>query len=191
MSTDSNLDPAADLEAEHRVIQKAVAGLTYLGTQIEAGEPVDPELLIRAVEFLRSYADRRHHGKEEALFFPALEARGVPHRGCPVGVLLHEHTHGRELVGEFAEAIDQYAAGGQDAGQRLSTVMGKLSELYPHHIWKEDYLLFPLSKKVLTESDVAKLSEQFAEVNRQMSAADLAKFEALAEELSSLVTDVQ
>jgi len=39
-----------------------------------------------------------------------------------------------------------------------------LVELYPGHIWKEDYLLFPLAGKVLSPADHVALSKQFEEV---------------------------
>ena len=45
---------------------------------------VEPETLQQVVAFMRNYADKCHHGKEEAELFPFLERRGVPMRGCPI-----------------------------------------------------------------------------------------------------------
>ena len=90
-----SLKPTETLESEHRFIQKVVAASAILADQLAAGVDLDIEVLLGIVEFMRTYADRCHHGKEEDLLFPALERRGVPMRGCPVGALLGEHKLGR------------------------------------------------------------------------------------------------
>jgi len=184
---DQSCKPIAELSAEHGVIQKVVAGLSALETRMSGGSTVDVALLRRIVEFLREYADVLHHGKEEALLFPALERNGVPAHGCPVGALLGEHKRGRELVSEFAEAIEEYASGADGAVAGLATKMKALAELYPAHIWKEDYLLFPMSEKVLRVDDLADLAAQFAEVNRLTGDAVIARAEGLAAELTAIV----
>ena len=40
--------------------------------------------------------------------------------------------------------------------------------LYPSHIWKEDYLLFPLAGKVLTPEDQQELMDKFDKVEREL-----------------------
>ncbi len=184
---DQTRKPIAELSAEHGVIQKVVAGLSALEARMSGGGSVDVALLRRIVEFLREYADVLHHGKEEALLFPALERNGVPAHGCPVGALLAEHKRGRELVSEFAEAIEEYASDADGAVAGLATKMKALAELYPAHIWKEDYLLFPMSEKVLREADLTELEEQFAEVNRAAGRAVIARAQELAAELTAIV----
>jgi hemerythrin-like domain-containing protein len=103
--------PVEMLEAEHRVIQKVVAAMAVLAERLDGGEDVDVPLLENVVEFLRIFADRCHHGKEETFLFPALIRRGVPSHGCPIGGLTMEHQKVRMMVGEFADAIRGYAAG--------------------------------------------------------------------------------
>jgi hemerythrin-like domain-containing protein len=54
----SKVTPIEELEAEHRVIQKMVAGMSVLADQLEGGEAVDVSLLESIVVFLRMFADR-------------------------------------------------------------------------------------------------------------------------------------
>jgi hemerythrin-like domain-containing protein len=156
------------LEAEHRVIQKMVAGMSVLADQLEGGEPVGVALLESIVAFLRMFADRLHHTKEESFLFPALIRRGVPSHGCPIGGLTMEHQKGRVMVGEFADAIRGYAAGEPPARDNLVKSLRALVALYPSHIWKEDYLLFPLAGKVLTPEDQQDLLDKFDKVEREL-----------------------
>ncbi len=73
------------------------------------GHELATQSLNDLIEFMRTYADRCHHGKEETYLFPALERSGVPLTGCPVGALRHEHQAGRALVGQLAQAVAAYS----------------------------------------------------------------------------------
>jgi hemerythrin-like domain-containing protein len=186
----NSLNPVEALEAEHRVIQRVVAVMVILADRLEAGGEADPAMLERIVEFLRTFADRSHHGKEEAWFFPAMERRGVPAHGCPLGGLTMEHVKGRLLVGEFAEAIRSWKAGVNDAVARETLVktIRALATFYPAHIWKEDYLLFPLAGRLLTLEDQQELSARFEAVDREIGQEVYARLEHLVEELEARVT---
>ena len=156
--------PTDVLEDEHRYILKVVGAMTVLAESLEKGEAVEPETLKNMVEFMRIFADKCHHGKEEAQLFPLLEKRGVPVRGCPMGVLIHEHQTGRTLVTGLAEAAEGYQKGDPAARDALLKNIRGITDLYPGHIWKEDYLLFPMANKVLNAEDQQSLSEEFEKV---------------------------
>ena len=178
------------LEAEHRVIQKMVAGMSVLADQLEGGEPVDVSLLESIVAFLRTFADRLHHGKEESFLFPALIRRGVPAQGCPIGGLTMEHQKGRVMVGELADAIHGYAVGEPLAQENLVKTLRALVVFYPSHIWKEDYLLFPLAGKVLTPEDQQELRDKFATVECELGLDVLEGFDKVVAELERKVSGI-
>ena len=186
----SGATPVEVLEAEHRVIQKMVAGMSVLAEQLEGGEPVDVSLLESIVVFLRTFADRCHHGKEETFLFPALIRRGVPSHGCPIGGLTMEHQKGRVMVGELAEAIRGCAAGEPPARENLVKSLRALVAFYPSHIWKEDYLLFPLAGKVLTPQDQQELMDKFETVERELGLDVHEGFDKLAAELERKVSGI-
>jgi hemerythrin-like domain-containing protein len=182
--------PVEMLEAEHRVIQKMVAGMSLLAEQLKGGEPVDVSLLESIVAFLRTFADRCHHGKEETFLFPALIRRGVPSHGCPIGGLTMEHQKGRVMVGELADAIRGYAAGEPPARGDLVKSLRALVAFYPNHIWKEDYLLFPLAGKVLTPEDQQELMNKFETVERELLIEGHEGFDKVATELERKVSGI-
>jgi hemerythrin-like domain-containing protein len=179
-----SLNPTETLESEHRFIQKVVAAAAILADRLAAGIDLDIDVLHGIVEFMRTYADKCHHGKEEALLFPALERRGVPMRGCPVGALLKEHEMGRTLVGGLAEAADAYAKGSLAAKDALIKDLRGIVELYPNHIWKEDFLLFPMTIKVLSAADLEKLRIEFEMVEEGLGKEVHHHFEHFAEQLA-------
>ena len=175
------------LEQEHRLVQKIVAGMAMLADELEEGKPAEPRLLKEIVEFLRVFVDQCHHAKEDKYLFPLLEQRGVPAGGCPLGALKSEHEKGRLLVKQLAEAVDTYADSGGTVKDSSVQALRGLVELYPGHIWKEDYLLFPLAGIVLSPSDHEALSEQFEEVELQFGPDAHSRFERLAFNLTHTV----
>jgi hemerythrin-like domain-containing protein len=175
--------PTDVMEDEHRVIRRAVDLMAVLARHLGAGRLVEADTLRDIVHFLRGYADRYHHGKEETHLFTLLEARGVPTQGCPLGALMAEHQEGRALVNELAQAIEAYAPAIPSTREPLVQSLHTLAELYPNHIWKEDYLLFPMTNKVLSPEDQASLYERFEAVDDALGRDVHLQFEQLVRRL--------
>jgi hemerythrin-like domain-containing protein len=181
--------PTEMLEEEHRSILKVMGALPVLIEGLETGQKVEADTLQRVVQFMRTFADTCHHGKEEAHLFPALEKKGVPMQGCPVGALTREHQQGRALVVGLAEAVEAYARGDAAAKDALLANLRGITAHYPNHIWKEDYLLFPMTNKVLSPDDQKDLREKFEAVEDAIGRDVHDRLEQMAEGLlASLVS---
>ncbi len=172
--------PTEVLEREHRFIEKVVQACQAAAEQIENGDAVDVDRLQRIVEFMRNYADKCHHGKEELLLFPALIKNGVPMTGCPIGALSAEHVQGRRLVSGLFESAALLPTAEMEARKAILESLQGIHRLYPNHIWKEDYLLFPMTLKVMKAQDLADLQEKFDQVDRSIGADALRGFEEFA-----------
>lgn len=178
--------PIEMLEAEHRVILKIVGVLGVLAGAFEAGKPIPAQTLRDLVEFLRTFVDKCHHGKEEAYLFPALASHGVPTQGCPLGGLTHEHQKGRALVAELDQAAQAHSA--QATPEAKATILRCLRDLvalYPNHLWKEDYMVFPMSVRMLSDAENAELQGKFKAVEAEIGFQVHHRLEALAEKLQA------
>lgn len=176
--------PIHELIHEHRYILKVVHGLSLFDTALEHKQCIDTQLLCRAVEFMREFADHCHHAKEEKILFPAMIAKGVPKSGCPIEGLLREHDQGRELVGALARANEAYAAGVAGAAETLRAAIAGIQRLYPNHIWKEDQMVFPLAEKLFDPAETARLAADFDVAEREMG-AEHEHHAAFADELTA------
>lgn len=145
----------AGLREEHETILRAVAVLERLGRRLERGEAVEPGALPWLVEFFRTFLDRCHHGKEEQHLFPALERRGVPRDGGPIGVMLEEHDEGRSLVRAIAEGVERRDERG------IAEVIRRFVPLLRAHIDKENGVLFPMAEEVLPAEEQRALAAGF------------------------------
>lgn len=175
------------LEQEHKVIQKAVAVMAQIVTQLEFRHTVSAEVLRDLLQFMREFSEQCHHGKEESFFFPYLESKGVPSTGCPLSALRSEHVKSRQLLGDLNSAAAAYINDVERGRLTLIQVLQNLVALYPAHIWKEDYLLFPMADKILAESDQELLLSQFAEAEKDLGTNAQERFERLANELSDRI----
>ena len=177
--------PAEVLEAEHRYIQKVVGAIALHVDAIGAGKAPGNGLLAEVVDFMRAYADQCHHGKKEALLFPALEQKGVSPQGCPLAALKHEHVAGRTLVTDLAIAVSGSHAGVDVPTEALVKCLQGLVALYPNHIWKEDYLLFPMTGKVITDQEQLRLAAEFDRVDETFGVEKRRRFEEWADALAA------
>lgn len=175
--------PTEMLEAEHRVIARIVGITPLLAERLEEGGVIKPDILQGIVEFMRIYADKCHHGKEEDLLFPALGEKGVPMQGCPIGALVADHVSGRSLVRRLAESAEAYVRNEPEAYEGLIGSLRGIADLYPGHIWKEDYLLFPMTNKVLNPDELDALYSEFEKVDLRIGHDSLERLARLAGDL--------
>ncbi len=144
-------DVTQALVNEHKLILRMLAVLERNALRTGQGEFGDYRFYLDAVDFIRNYADRFHHAKEEDILFEALVANGMPRANSPVAAMLMEHDHGRAYVRAMEEAATAALAGapGQDA-LIAENALGYVA-LLREHISKEDGILYPLAERLLPE----------------------------------------
>ena len=179
-------NPIHLLTHEHHYILKVVHGLSAIDQDLEAGRRPDIARLHSVVAFMREFADRCHHAKEEAILFPAMEDKGVPHDGCPLEGLLREHARGRERVGALAAAIDAQERGDAAAPAALREAIAALQQLYPNHIWKEDQMVFPMAERLFTPAELDALNARFEQAEIELG-QDHDRYVAFADEMAALL----
>jgi hemerythrin-like domain-containing protein len=155
------------LEDEHRVIEKVLDALEGEVTKVEEDGPVDHDFFLRTIAFVREFADGLHHQKEERLLFPKVTAAGVPEEGGPVGVMLTEHEHARELVRQMEQFAEAAASGDETARIIITSAGRSYVALLRAHIQKEDGVLFPMAEEILPEDVKEELESGFGEAEQE------------------------
>lgn len=153
--------PTEILTAEHRVIERVLTCLERMAGRARGDARIDVESAREAIDFLRGFADRCHHAKEEEQLFPLMEANGFsPHQG-PTAVMRHEHTVGRELIARMDEAVAREEVG------TFGTAVDAYVALLREHIRKEDHCLFPMADQTLDAAQHEALLRSFETVERE------------------------
>jgi hemerythrin-like domain-containing protein len=161
------VEPNEVLMREHRVIELVLACLEELAGRADKDRKLDGASAREAIDFLRTYADRWHHGKEEDRLFPMLEARGLSSHEGPTFVMRNEHRQGRAHIGEMNDTVEGAARGEEVAVARFVSHARSYVSLLREHIQKEDHCLFPIADQALDDDDRRELARQFEEAERE------------------------
>jgi hemerythrin-like domain-containing protein len=136
---------------EHRLILRMLALLEQRAPLTRSGEYSNYQFYLDGVDFIRNYADRFHHAKEEDILFEALVQNGMPREQSPVAAMLMEHERGRALVRAMERATHGAIAGQSEQNRLTAENALAYVELLREHIAKEDEILYPLAERVIPE----------------------------------------
>ena len=157
------------LMIEHRLIEGMIAVIQRKLDRAARTQSIDPLFVDAAVDFIRVYADRTHHGKEEDILFRILREKSLSDEHQRImNELIQEHVLGRETTKALVEANSRYRK--RDIGalvevtDRLRTLVG----FYPKHIKKEDAVFFPAALTYVTEQEDQAMLAEFWEFDRKM-----------------------
>ena len=178
-----SLSATETLKEEHRLIERLLRVLAQAAGKVEKGEEVSPTVFARALDFIRNFADRCHHGKEEDCLFPALEAHGLPRHAGPVAVMLSEHEEGRQYVQGMAQALEQWQKGDKSASRAVARNARGYAALLANHIPKEDNILYPMGENILPEAVKKGLLEAYEGVEKRLGEGKHHEYVRLVEEL--------
>lgn len=162
--------PTQVLKHEHTLILQALDALEKRIVLIERGGAPDPAYFQKAVEFLRTFADGCHHGKEENLLFKTMVNRGFPLHGGPIAVMLSEHDVGRGFIRGIAEGTAKIGSDPAATRQIVENARGYI-QLLRAHIDKENNILFPMADNVLSPEDQTELGEAFERFENEETGA--------------------
>jgi hemerythrin-like domain-containing protein len=162
------VSPTDELKMEHQAVRLTLKVLEIICRRMEQPEEkVELQHIDQLLEFFSVFVDKCHHGKEEELLFPALEAVGIKREGGPIGVMLEEHERGREYVRKMKGTFSEYRAGQAEAGTGFIREARGYIDLLDQHTHKEDTVLFPLADKQLSDAILAELSKGFERIEIQ------------------------
>lgn len=158
------MKPTEVLKEEHKAIKLVLRILEKICTDFESGSSVNVLHLEKIVEFIMIFVDTCHLGKEEDFLFPAMEAAGIPKHGGPIGVMLAEHTIGRDYVKNMRTALEEYKNGNAASFKIFIANARSFSALLSPHIDKEDNILYHMADMHIPEDEQEKLLKEFERV---------------------------
>lgn len=172
------------LKEEHQNILLMLQVLEAACKKLETGEDINKDDLYKMVDFIKIFADKSHHYKEEDLLFPAMVEAGIPKDGGPIGVMLAEHTTGRNFVQGMSRALEEFSTGSAEASSQIVKNARGYIALLKDHIYKEDNILYPMAEMHITDEKHNKLLQEFEQVITDKIGID--KHKELIETLNQL-----
>jgi hemerythrin-like domain-containing protein len=157
------------LMIEHRLIERMIALIDKRLDEIKTTRKVDPLFVETSVDFIRIYADRTHHGKEEDILFRDLNGRQMSADDQRLmQELIEDHVFGRKTTRALEEANTRYRKGDAGAWAQVAEQLAKIVDFYPRHIEKEDKVFFPAIRNYIDEKEDRAMLDAFHEFDRKM-----------------------
>ena len=163
------MQPAGPLMTEHRLIEKMISLISKEIDKIKLEKKVDVTFIDRAVDFMRVYADKCHHGKEEDILFRELSEKDISedHKRI-MDELMQEHIVGRENVKNLVQAKSNYENGAEGALNEIINCFEKLVNFYPKHIEKEDKHFFLEVMDYFSDKEKETMLNEYWEFDRKL-----------------------
>ncbi|MDO4765966.1 MAG: hemerythrin domain-containing protein [Eubacteriales bacterium] len=147
---------------EHQNILKAVKNMRKDAIAVMNGEEVRIERFREYLAFIRNYADKHHHGKEELILFQYMvdELGGAAEKLVKHGMLV-EHDMGRLYAQNLENALNQYEEQAND-DSKVDIIANAISygDLLQRHIDKEDNVVYTFAQRQLKPEIMQKVNEQ-------------------------------
>lgn len=170
---------------EHKNIKRMLAVVRKACLGLMKGNEINYTDFENMIDFIRNYADKHHHGKEEKFLFNRMvdEIGGAAEKLVKYGMLV-EHDLGRAYIRELDEALAKVKAGDEEA--KLDVIANAISytHLLNRHIDKEDSVVYSFAKRELNSETLNRVNIECSEFEDEMNKAGVQnKYIQLLEQL--------
>jgi len=153
--------PTKILSDEHQNILKVIDALIKECNALESGKELSKDFFEKAIDFIRNYADKFHHAKEEDILFKELNKDSVEMHCNPIQQMLHEHDLGRDFVKGIDEGVKE-----NNKAKVIENARG-YAQLLQEHIYKEDNILYPMADGALNEQIQKDILDKFKQAESE------------------------
>src|SRR4030095_13313194 len=153
------VSPPEDLMREHGVLKLILLGYGEAIRRMEANEELPPELLVDSAKIIREFVEDYHEKVEENFLFPRF--RKANKLVDLVNVLLQQHQAGRRLTDITMHLATNQALKNADDRHKLADSMRQFIRMYSPHEAREDTVLFPAFRGIVSAHEFDSLGEDF------------------------------
>lgn len=149
--------PIKGLVEEHALIKELLSMMPSIIKKLDINSIADRGLVKEVVNFIRQYADKYHHAKEEEILFKYFDENLDI-----LQVMYEDHNRARNHVKNILAGLREKNA------DTVKENLNQYMELLTEHIKKENEILYPWLDKNLTGQQVDEIDSKFKESNRNL-----------------------
>jgi len=177
-----------DLMREHGILRRVLFVYSEAAEKLRNGD-ADAllENLHKAAGLFRSFGEDYHEKKlEETFIFPAIKKSDGEASAYP-DILITQHSRGRQIT-DYILAVTQNAKLNAGKSEKLIQAAKSMVRMYRAHASREDTVVFPAWKDILSEEQLDEMNEKFEEIEHQMFGED--GFENAVRQIASIETEL-
>ena len=144
------MDAVDLMKEEHANIKRGLQVIRKMCISIlESGE-VCYEDFKNIIEFIKNYADKHHHNKEESILFKKMEEQIGEMVKAPLSGMFIEHDLGRLFISNLESSLKRVKDGDRDS--RIDIIANAIGyvDLLNRHIDKEDKVIYSFARRSLS-----------------------------------------
>ncbi len=177
-----DIDPPEDLMREHGVLKRVLLIYEEAGRRIAGSRDLPPASVRNAADIIRTFIEGYHEKLEEDFLFPRFEKAG---RLVDLTTVLRaQHVAGRKLTAEIIQLATPATLKDRPSASRLNAAMQQFVRMYNPHEAREDTVLFPALRGVVSKQEFAALGEDFEKREHNLFGED--GFEKMVDRVASI-----
>jgi hemerythrin-like domain-containing protein len=162
--------PPEDLMREHGVLKRVLLIYDEATRRIDAKQPLSPDPIKDSARIIRSFIEDYHEKLEEDYLFPRFEKAGKLSE--LTSVLRAQHQAGRRLTDQITQLATAASLTDASSASKLREAMRQFVRMYAPHEAREDTVLFPALRTVVSKNEFGALGEEFEEKEHQLFGED-------------------
>ena len=176
---------------EHKLIKRMLAVVRKFSIKVLNNEDVDYNDFNKIIDFVRNYADKHHHSKEELILFKRMgEILGERIANGPIMGMLTEHDLGRLFMGNLEAALKKFQAGDDDSRVDIIANAIGYTDLLTRHIDKEDTAIYTFAQRSLSKEQLDEIDRLCYDIECEASTNNLQdKYVKILRELEVIYID--
>jgi hemerythrin-like domain-containing protein len=176
------VSPPEDLMREHGVLKRILLVYSEALRRMEANEDLPLEPIAKSAKIIRDFVEDYHEKLEENFLFPRFKRAGK--LVDLVDVLLQQHQAGRRLTDITMRLATNEALKNEDERRKLADSMRQFIRMYSPHEAREDTVLFPAFRGIVSAHEFDSLGEDFEKKEDELFGDD--GFEKVVDQVATI-----
>jgi hemerythrin-like domain-containing protein len=161
----AGLPPDDDLMREHGVLKRVLLCYREMIPLLQSGAPLSAAHIQDSALIIHDYIEGFHEGLEEGFVFPRLIR--VSQYASTVTTLLTQHARGRVITQFLLASATSREMAKPGVRARLAAAMQAFDRMYEPHEAREDTVVFPAFRRIVSPAELAGLGQHFADLEGQ------------------------
>jgi len=167
---DEDVSPAEDLMREHGVLKRVLLIYREVMNRIDSKRDFPPDVVMGSAKLIREFVEDYHEKLEEDYLFPRFKKANK--LVDLTDLLLQQHQKGRLLTDRTMQLATAAALKDPSRRATLRDLLYQFVRMYEPHEAREDTVLFPAFRKIVSKHEYDALGEDFEKKENQIFHGD-------------------
>ncbi len=179
---DEGVTAPEDLMKEHGVLNRCLLIYEEGMRRIRNGNEVSPEVFSHTAQLIRRFVEEYHEPNEEKYIFPQFER--AKKLVALVETLKTQHRAGRQVTASILALSEPGTFRARQNQDKIVQACASFIRMYRPHEAREDTVLFPALRTILTAKQVQELGDRMEEDEKKVLGAE--GFEKSVDEVAAI-----